>query len=314
MAISAWPRRRLLAGAVVALSAVPLMLAQSNEKTLIAHRGASAYAPEHTLAAYRLALEQGADYVEQDLGVTRDGVLICLHDTSLERTTDVRRVFPGRFVEERVAGGRLRQRWRVQDFTLSEIKRLDAGGWFGDEFAGVQIPTWQEAIDFIRGDAGLFPELKSPAEYDALGIDMVALVADTLRRNGLDMAGADPTTPVILQSFDETSLRQLAEALPTLPRVFLIGARDPNTAITNSRLREIATFASGIGPAKAIVAAQPELVDRAHRLGLTVTPYTFRSNGTDRFPTVEAEMHHFLFTLGVDALFTDNPDRFPRRP
>ena len=184
----------------------------------------------------------------------------------------------------------------------------------GDEFAGVQIPTWQEAIDFIRGDAGLFPELKSPAEYDALGIDMVALVADTLRRNGLDMAGADPTTPVILQSFDETSLRQLAEALPTLPRVFLIGARDPNAAITNSRLREIATFASGIGPAKAIVAAQPELVDRAHRLGLTVTPYTFRSNGTDRFPTVEAEMHHFLFTLGVDALFTDNPDRFPRRP
>ncbi|MDP7471345.1 MAG: glycerophosphodiester phosphodiesterase family protein, partial [Vicinamibacterales bacterium] len=88
MAIFAWPRRRLLAGAVVAFGSVPLMLAQSNEKTLIAHRGASAYAPEHTLAAYRLAIEQGADYVEQDLGVTRDGALICLHDTSLERTTN----------------------------------------------------------------------------------------------------------------------------------------------------------------------------------------------------------------------------------
>ncbi|HJO39740.1 MAG: glycerophosphodiester phosphodiesterase family protein [Vicinamibacterales bacterium] len=314
MAIFAWPRRRLLAGAVVAFGSVPLMLAQSNEKTLIAHRGASAYAPEHTLAAYRLAIEQGADYVEQDLGVTRDGALICLHDTSLERTTNVRSIFPGRFVEERVTGGRLRQRWRVRDFTLAEIKQLDAGGWFGDEFAGVQVPSWQEAIDFIRGDAGLFPELKSPAAYDALGIDMVALVADTLRRNGLDMAGADPATPVILQSFDENSLRQLAEALPTLPRVFLVAARDPRAEITNTRLREIATFASGIGPAKAIVAAQPDLVDRAHRLGLTVTPYTFNANATGRFPTMEAEMRHFLFTLGVDALFTDNPDRFPRTP
>ena len=126
--------RRLLSGVIAVLGLLSLANAQSDTKILIAHRGASAYAPEHTLAAYRLAIEQGADYVEQDLGVTRDGVLVCLHDDSLERTTNVREIFPGRFVEEQI-NGRTRQRWRVRDLTLSEIKQLDAGSWFGAEFA-----------------------------------------------------------------------------------------------------------------------------------------------------------------------------------
>ncbi len=304
---------RLLSGAVAVLGLLTLASAQSNTKILIAHRGASAYAPEHTLAAYRLAIEQGADYVEQDLGVTRDGVLVCLHDDSLERTTNVREIFPGRFVEEQV-NGRMRQRWRVRDLTLSEIKQLDAGSWFGAEFAGSQVPTWQEAIDLIRGSAGLFPELKSPDDYRSLGIDMPSLVIDLLRRNGLDTAGADTDTPVILQSFDETSLRRLASELPTLPRVFLIGNVSRQTVITNTRLQEMATFATGIGPAKEIVLAQPDLVERAHALGLTVMPYTFRSSATNSLDNLEKEMRHFLFTLGVDALFTNNPDRFPRQP
>ena len=305
--------RRLLSGAVAVLGLLSLVSAQSNAKILIAHRGASAYAPEHTLAAYRLAIEQGADYVEQDLGVTRDGVLVCLHAASLDRTTTVRKIFPGRFVEEQV-NGRVRQQWRVRDLTLSEIKELDAGSWCGEEFAGSQVPTWQEAIDLIRGSAGLFPELKSPDDYRSLGIDMPSLVIDLLRRNGLDTAGADTDTPVILQSFDETSLRRLASELPTLPRVFLIGNASRQSVITNTRLQEIATFATGIGPAKEIVLAQPDLVERAHALGLTVTPYTFRSSATNSLDNLEKEMRYFLFTLGVDALFTNNPDRFPRQP
>ncbi len=304
---------RWIAVLALALGSLSLAHAQSQDKALVAHRGASAYAPEHTLAAYRLAVEQGADFVEQDLGVTRDGELVCLHDDTLERTTNVRELFPGRFVEEEI-NGRMRQRWRVRDLTLAEIKRLDAGSWFGEAFAGAQVPTWQEAIDLIRGDAGLYPELKSSADYEALGIDMPGLIIDTLRQNGLDTAGADPDTPVILQSFDASSLRRLADELPTLPRVFLFGARDPDLPITDARLREIATFATGIGPAKAIVTAQPDLVERAHALGLTVTPYTFRSSASGRFDNVADEMRYFLFTLGVDALFTDNPDQFPRRP
>jgi len=314
------PKRRTRQAAILwiavlaqALGSLSLAHAQSQDKALVAHRGASAYAPEHTLAAYRLAVEQGADFVEQDLGVTRDGELVCLHDDTLERTTNVRELFPGRFVEEEI-NGRMRQRWRVRDLTLAEIKRLDAGSWFGEAFAGAQVPTWQEAIDLIRGDAGLYPELKSPADYEAIGIDMPGLIIDTLRQNGLHTAGADPDTPVILQSFDASSLRRLGDELPTLPRVFLFGARDPDLLITDARLREIATFATGIGPAKAIVTAQPDLIERAHALGLTVTPYTFRSSATGRFDSVADEMRYFLFTLGVDALFTDNPDQFPRRP
>lgn len=306
--------RRVLGGVAVALlSLVLVQAAQYDGKTLVAHRGASAYAPEHTLAAYRLAIEQGADFVEQDLGITRDGILVCLHDDSLERTTNVEQVFPDRFTQDE-RNGRARRQWLVGDFTLAEIKRLDAGSWFGQEFAGARVPTWQEAIDLVRGRSGLFPELKSPADYAARGIDMAGLVADALRANGLDRAGADPSTPVIIQSFDEAALRAIATVLPALPRIFLFGARDPSARVTDARFQEIARFATGIGPAKAIVAAQPDLVQRAHALGLSVTPYTFRSQSTGRFATVTDEMTYFLFTLGVDALFTDNPDRFPRRP
>src|SRR5262245_53131535 len=99
----------------------------------IAHRGASAYAPEHTMAAYRLALEQGADYVEQDLDITKDGVLVCSHDPSLERTTNVEEVFPTRFTEVKQGEGTVK-RWYIEDFTLAEIKQLDAGSWFDPKF------------------------------------------------------------------------------------------------------------------------------------------------------------------------------------
>ena len=100
--------------------------AQYSKKTNVAHRGASAYAPEHTLAAYQLAIEMGADYVEQDLAVTRDGVLICLHDASLERTTNVEELFPNR-VSTQTIEGKTRKAWLANDFTLAEIKTLDAG-------------------------------------------------------------------------------------------------------------------------------------------------------------------------------------------
>src|SRR5687768_6114886 len=132
----------------------------SSRKILIAHRGASAYAPEHTLEAYRLALEQGADFVEQDLAVTKDGVLICIHDLTLDRTTNVEEVFPTRFVEDTGT-----KRWLVNDFTLAEIKQLDAGSWFAPKFAGARIPTFEEAIDAVGRRAGLYPELKDPAFY-----------------------------------------------------------------------------------------------------------------------------------------------------
>ena len=287
--------------------AIGIVAGSTPRKLLVAHRGASAYAPEHTLAAYRLALDQGADFVEQDLGVTRDGVLICLHDPTLERTTDVEQVFPDRF--RQVDGAR---RWFAADFTLEEIKRLDAGAWFAQKYAGERVPTFQEAIGLVRGKAGLFPELKTPDVYRDRSMDMELLVVAAIRSNGLDRKGADPGTPLILQSFDAQALQAMARELPTLDRTFLLDPRGTSQWTTDAGLKEISAFATGLGPAKLLIDADPTLVPRAHAAGLTVIPYTFRSSSTGRFPSVRDEMTHFLSVVGVDGLFTDNPDLFPR--
>ncbi len=283
---------------------------QLSRKILVAHRGASAYAPEHTLESYQLALKQGADFVEQDLQITRDGVLVCLHDLTLERTTNVKQIFSTRFREELVNGTPAR-RWYVSDFSLREIKRLDAGSWFDVKFKGAQVPTFQEAIDLVRGKAGLYPETKNPEVYGQRGFDMERLVFDVLGENRLDKRSAAGHTPVIIQSFSPESLRKLSRTLKTkLPLVLLVSDEAPTRWLTAVGLAEAKQFASGIGPAKALV--DKSLVTQAHALGLSVTPYTFRASNAGRFKTVREEMSYYLYTLGVDALFTDNPDLFPR--
>ena len=142
----------------IALSQPPLHARHGAgmKKAVVAHRGASAYAPEHTLEAYRLAIKQGADFVEQDLAVTKDGVLVCIHDLTLDRTTNVEEVFPDRF-SEHTSGTIPARRWLVADFTLAEIKQLDAGSWFDPRFAGARIPTFQEAIDLVQRQGGPLP-------------------------------------------------------------------------------------------------------------------------------------------------------------
>lgn len=285
-----------------------------SKKQVVAHRGASAYAPEHTLDAYRLAMTQGADFVEQDLAVTKDGVLVCIHDLTLERTTDVEQLFPDRFVDD-TTGSAPGRRWLVHDFTLAEIKRLDAGSWFGEKFAGAGVPTFQEAIDLVRGKAGLYPELKDPEFYRRRGVSPEKLLADVLRRNSLagDSSATSPRTPVIIQSFDDTTLKRLADDLPQVPRVFLVEAQAADRLDSESKVRGIARWATGLGPNKQIVERRPELVAWAHAAGLTVTPWTFRSSNTGAYRSVGDEMAKFLYDYGVDALFTDNPDQFPRR-
>ena len=278
-------------------------------KKLVAHRGASAYAPEHTLTSYRLALEQKADYVEQDLAVTKDLVLICLHDESLERTTNVEEVFPDRAVVDPATG---RKQWLAVDFTLAEIKQLDAGSWFDARFAGERIPTWEEAVALVGTAAGLYPELKTPALYRTRGIDQTALFVESFARLRLH---SRPGGSLIVQSFDAEPLKDLSRQLPALPRTFLIDARDGERWLTDAGLAEIATFATGIGPAKGLLDGRPETVRLAHAKTLTVTPYTFTTRsaaGSGRFPSIADEMRYYLTELDVDALFTDNPDRFPR--
>ena len=280
-------------------------------KQAIAHRGASAYAPEHTLAAYRLAMEQKADFVEPDLAVTKDNVLICLHDDTLERTTNIADVFPHR-PSKNAPTRQPGPHWVANDFTLAEITRLDAGKWFKPEFAGQRIQTFQEAIDLVRTKpgTGIYPELKSPELYRSRKVDQVKLFVDVIKRNGLDKREGLRTTPVIIQSFDEEAIRRVSTELPAVPRVFLT-SRDED--VTEPRIRELAKFATGIAPEKTVIAKHPEMVARAHAAGLTVTAWTFRADEKTSFPTVRDEMSHFLYTLGIDALFTNNPDQFPRR-
>jgi glycerophosphoryl diester phosphodiesterase len=287
-------------------------VAQYSKKTLVAHRGASAYAPEHTLAAYQLAIEMGADYVEQDLAVTKDGVLICLHDASLERTTNVEQLFPDRVTTQTIEG-KTRQAWLANDFTLAEIKTLDAGSWFDRKFAGERIPTFDEAVALIRGKAGIFPELKTPEIYAGRNVNFEQLVAAALDRNGLRGPTADPKTPVILQTFGRQTARNLATMKIGVPIVWLI--EYDNRPKTAEEVRAWKGTVQGFGPAKRIVLENPEFVKWAHAEGMTVTPYTFRSSDPVKsgFRDVSEEMSHYLYRLGVDAVFTDNPDRFPRK-
>ena len=289
-----WQHTTLVAALVaVAVTGTP---AADGRKINVAHRGASAYAPEHTLAAYDLAITQGADFVEQDLAVTKDGVLICLHDPSLARTTDVEQRFPDRSTTVTLEG-RQRRVWLANDFTLAEIKTLDAGSWFSERFAGARVPTFDEAVARI---------------YEGRDVDFVALAEQALDRLALRGPGADPKTPVILQTFGASTARALAARRIGMPVVLLMGGV-PATWDPRAAVAEWKGVVSGFGPAKGIVAKHPEFVRLAHEAGQTVAPYTFTTRDPAGQMSVTAEMAHFLYTLGVDAVFTDNPDEFPRR-
>ena len=301
---------RTLACLALTIPALAIAAGPPSHKMLIAHRGASAYAPEHTIPAYELAIPQGADFVEQDLQITKDGVLVCLHDLTLERTTNVEDVFPDRARD----GANGRKTWPVSDFTLAEIKQLDAGSWFDPTFAGQRVPTWQESIDLIKGKAGLYPETKAPEVYGSRGFDMEALVLAELKANGLDQPGANARTPVIIQSFSAASLRKMRPAT-ALPLVFLLSNLDPERArwLSDEGLVSIHAFAQGIGPERSLLGLDATLPSRAHAAGLTVTPWTFAVARTASGDALRGEMAHALYDLDVDALFTNNPDLFPRR-
>lgn len=302
---------------------------------VIAHRGASAYAPEHTIDAYRLAIEQGAEYVEPDLCITKDNVLVVSHDPTLERTTNVEQVFPDRFTTVTV-NGKPTKVWYIEDFTLAEVKQLDNGAWFDPKFAGRKVLTFQEAIDFVKGKAGLFPELKNPGRLRSRGFDIEGAVAEAIKKNGLAGATFKGRPAVHLQVFEADSLKRLAVLLPNVPRSFLMGT--PEVAkewLSVDGLKRVKDFATGVSPSNNLIVDDPALVVRAHAEGLTVVPYTFMLRPKqDLYKDVPAEyrkmvevamrglpespaelteaMRKFVEVYKVDGLFTDNPDLFPR--
>ena len=294
--------------------AVPIMAQEKpavfppyTKPTLIAHRGASFEAPEHTRTAYELAIKYGADFVEPDLQLTKDGVLICLHDGTLERTTDVAKLFPDRFQEVKA-----KKTWPVAEFTWEEIQKLDAGSWKDAKFAGLKVLSFQQMIDLVKGKAGIYPETKNPADSLKRGLNMEKALMEVLAKNGLDKPGANPKTPVVIQSFSAESLKSLRkDHACKLPLVYLIWSGGADQTSTEG-LKTIKEFADGVGMNKSLVQKRPEMVKDAHALGMSFTIGTFRSGSTDKFTSVKEEMNYYLKELKADALFTDNADQFPR--
>jgi glycerophosphoryl diester phosphodiesterase len=289
--------------------------------TVIAHRGASGERPEHTLASYGLAIDEGADYIEPDLVMTRDRVLIARHENEISGTTDVAR--HPEFAERRrtqIIDGEQMSGWFTEDFTLSEIKSLRARERLADlrpqnrQFDGqFTVPTFDEIMQLImraNGHAGrnrpigVYPETKHPAHFAGIGLPLELALLDTLQRYQY----AKPGSPVFIQSFDARNLRQL-RSMTKLPLVQLLEHELGD-------LEAVAKHADAIGIAKAL--ATPDAVRAAHAAGLKVHVWTFRAeneflpgdlkvgDAPAAHGNLDAEIHRYL-DRGIDGFFVDFP-------
>jgi len=281
----------------------------AGEPIVIAHRGASGYRPEHTLAAYRLAIRQGADYVEPDLVSTKDGVLVARHENEISGTTDV--ASHPEFADRRttkVVDGTPVTGWFTEDFTLAELKTLRAQERLPQVRPGntrydgqFEIPTLEEVIALVKRESGrsgrtigIAPETKHPTYFDSIGLSLEEPLVRTLRRSGLDR----PNAHVVIQSFETANLRELDD-LTRVPLAQLVdGSGAPYDLeaagsattyadlVTPAGLAEIATYAEWVAPAKnrilprdagGAIGAPSSLVADAHAAGLKVVTWTLRA-------------------------------------
>lgn len=295
---------------VFTCSVFAALSALAQEKAVISHRGACGYLPEHTLESYAFAYAAGADYIEQDVALTKDREFICLHDIHLEKTTDVEVKFPDRKRDD--------GKWYAADFTLDEIRQLRAHERLPKRFPAdksrFEVPTFREAIELIQGlnrttgrNVGIYPELKNPSWHTKHGLPMEEAFVAILAEYGYTSRDSN----IFVQCFEPGTLKKLRLELKLeSPQVFLMGDdKSQDALVTDEGLAEIATFAEGIGPDKNRIETDPDLVARAHAHGLVVHPYTMRSDLRPRaYATPEDELKKFLFDHGVDGLFTDFPD------
>jgi glycerophosphoryl diester phosphodiesterase len=307
----------------------------------VAHRGACAYRPEHTAASYELAIDLGADLIEPDVVVSRDGALVVRHENELSHSTDVAQhpEFADRRTTKEIAG-HLCTGWFTEDFTLAELRTLRAveripelrplNTAYDGEFG---ILTLGEVVELAREHSTdehpvrVLAELKQPSWTQAEGVPMTELVARELRRLGAD--GPDGT--VVVQTFDADALRELRADLgddgPTMLQLVGDGA-DQDALLTPSGLREISTYAQGITPSRHRILRRDaddtlvgisDLVNAAHGAGLQVVPWTLRAEnaflprhlrlGSDPAAMGDADAEaRLLLALGVDGLITDHPD------
>ncbi len=341
--------RRLLVALALGVAAVG---AGAARPLIIAHRGASGERPEHTIAAYRLAIAEGADFIEPDLVMTRDGVMVARHENEISGTTDVAShpEFAARRTTETIDGTSI-SGWFTEDFTLTELKTLRARERLPDIRPAVAkaydgrfaVPTLDEILDLVSREdkatgrrIGIYPEIKHSTYFRGIGLAMEDRLVAKLAAAGYVKA----SDPVFIQSFEVDNLK----ALRRVTKLRLIQLIDDSGApydriaagdrvttyaamTTPSGLNAIARYADAIGPAKGLIVprdvagrslAPTALVADAHRAGLLVHPWTFRSEN-DFLPAelrrgaspaatgdAAAEYRQF-FALGVDGLFSEFP-------
>ncbi len=314
---------------------------------VIAHRGASGERPEHTLASYRLAIQQGADYVEPDLVMTRDGVLVCRHENEISGTTNVadHAEFAGRRKEKTVDGVAVTG-WWVEDFTLAELKTLRAKerlpqlrpantAYDGQE----EIPTFAEVLALAReASVGAYPELKHPTFLREQGLDPVPAFIGAVREAG----GQTVADRLFVQCFEIGAIRQLAQMSSIRWTCIQLVSADGGPwdrrdlsytdMLRDDGLRAIAEYARGIGPEKALIIprdqsgrslAPTDLVQRAHAANLLVHPWTFRAENyflPEELRRGDASAADYMrqhgdltaelrafYAAGVDGVFSDFP-------
>ncbi|MFY3386870.1 glycerophosphodiester phosphodiesterase [Paracidovorax sp. MALMAid1276] len=342
---------------------------------VIGHRGASGYLPEHTLESYRRAVELGADFIEPDLVATKDGVLIARHEPNITSTTDVatRAEFASRKTKKMVDGVE-EEGWFASDFTLAEIKTLRAVQPMAERDQShngrYQIPTLQEILDLAKAEStrvgrtvGVYPETKHPTYHVNLGLKLEDRLLAVLAQYGY----TTKASPVIVQSFEVSNLKYL-RTKTQIRLVQLVDANDVNadgsmdltapydkpydfavagdprtfaSLLTPAGLKEVKTYADGIGPWKPylipsrqvdnnrdgkpddlngdgkiddrdrVMMPATDVVKNAHAEGLMVHPYTFRSEArrlaSDFKGDPQAE-YKLFYNLGVDGVFSDFPD------
>lgn len=275
---------------------------------VIAHRGASGYRPEHTLASYRLGIALGADYVEPDLVSTKDGVLVARHEADLSETTDVaeRPEWAGRLTTKELDGRQVTG-WFVEDFTLAELKTLRVVERLRElrphncRYDGAyEIPTFEEILGLVAAESerlgrpiGVYPETKHPAYFAALGLGLEEPLVEALSRHGY----GGPDAPVFVQSFEPESLQRV-RSRTAVPLVQLVSATGRVDLVTPPGLRRVATWADAVGIDRRLVHGSAVVAD-AHAAGLQVHVWTLRGGVEEALTYLDA---------GVDGVFTDHPD------
>lgn len=309
---------------------------------VIAHRGASGERPEHTLASYQLAIDQGADFIEPDLVMTRDRVLVARHENEISGTTDVaaRPEFAGRKATK-VIDGQSSTGWFTEDFTLAELKTLRARERLPDlrpqnrQYDGqFEVPTFDEVLALAKATkrrVGVYPEIKHGAYFDGLDLNMEKPLLAALKKVGWTRK----TDPVFIQSFEVGNLQRLRKATKLRLVQLIDGSGTPAdrpdlpsaTMVTPAGLADIARYADAIGVTKTLIVPRDgagqsgrplTLVADAHKAGLKVHVWTFRAENVflpaelragreqEGHGDLAVELRQF-YALGVDGVFSDFP-------